>query len=92
MSEKNLTQDFEIFQKFCLKVEYFGQKLTLRIVWYQVVLEFVFVALDGDQSSEASLTKIRGEALEKLKELKDNLSLEDDFDDLDFESSSEENE
>lgn len=43
-----------------------------------------------DQSSEASLTKIRGEALEKLKELKDNLGLEDDFDDLDFEFSSNE--
>ena len=60
------------------------------------MLEFVFVALVGgseEGEETSSLTIIRGEALEKLKELKDKLDLAtDDFDDLDFGSSSEEDE
>ena len=45
--------------------------------------QFVILAVDeGD--SEGSLTQIRAGALEKLKVLKEELCLEDEFDDLDF--------
>ena len=53
---------------------------------------FYFLAAEEGEEESVSTTQIRGEALEKLRALKDNLGLEDDFDDLDFGDSSEEDE